>query len=410
MRKLAILLVVLVVAPALAQSEHEKELRSALASALVELAAFARDKKLPDEAKAYADEALALDASSEGAKKVKEKLVPGGAEADKKALAKKQDGMARKLASGFRELALLSHKKDQDAVFDGWLVRALELDLKGTGGLVESEWRASFDKGDLERAKRLLEGAEKVKHDEKHAKVLEKISLKVMERTPAFKTARAHPMQYLVTLPKNWTPDKKWPILVTVEGAGNNFAGNHSAFVGARNDLPFIIVTPYTFSNTNAINKQTYKYAEDVFARVEKDGRPAFDLEGLLAVIDDVRKDYSGAEKFFITGFSGGGNLTWSTVFAHPELLAAASPACGNFSGTLSVSKAPEREALAVKAFQGDKDEYKEKMLDAQWQSAKEIADQSGWKDVTREIVPGVGHSACVEKVLAFFKERLEKK
>ena len=61
---------------------------------------------------------------------------------------------------------------------------------------------------------------------------------------PILKTASHHPMQYYISLPQGWTPEKKSPIVVTVTGGLKNFQANAQLFADARKNLPFIIVTP----------------------------------------------------------------------------------------------------------------------------------------------------------------------
>ena len=95
-------------------------------------------------------------------------------------------------------------------------------------------------------------------------------------------------------------------------------------------------------------------------------------------------------------------------IFSHPEMLLAAVPSCANFGGASTVSdNAEAKKALIIHAFQGDKDQYKESMLDAQWEAAKKLAKENGYEHVTRDLVPGVGHSGCHEQARKVFLEAL---
>ena len=58
-------------------------------------------------------------------------------------------------------------------------------------------------------------------------------------------------------------------------------------------------------------------------------GAVRFDLDGLLLALDQVHHELRGSEKVFLTGYAGGGNLTWAMTFAHPERLAAVAPVSG---------------------------------------------------------------------------------
>lgn len=139
-----------------------------------------------------------------------------------------------------------------------------------------------------------------------------------------------------------------------------------------------------------------------------------FDEPGLLAALDDVRADFNGEEKFYITGFSGGGNITWHFIFTHPEKLAAAAPASANFSGLRAeASQSPAKETLPIKVLQGEDDEYRKpdsiSPLDRQWEFAKSMLEQHGYKNWTYELVPKTGHSPCNKQVLEFFNGLREK-
>jgi poly(3-hydroxybutyrate) depolymerase len=387
----------------------DQELRRAIAAGLADLASWCPAKALTDEGRALAEEALSLDAANAKAKEAKEKCAgaSAGTEADRKEYEGKLAGYGKKLAPLYRELGLQKHDKKDDAAYDGFLVRAFELDAK-LGPAIDAEWRGAQGKRDWERAHRIASGMERTASDPARVKALKDIELKVAERSPVLKGVSGHEFRYYMMLPKDWTPAKKWPVVVYVEGAGSNFLGGINNYASNRGELNCIVVTPQSISSTNDLPSQKAKYAYPaaLLERYNGDavGRLKFDEEGLLLALADLRKDYGAEEKIFITGFSGGGNLTWRMVFGHPDLLWGAAPACPNFANPLELSAAPERENLPVKVFQGDKDEYLKSMLEAQWEGAKKICDEKGWKNVSRTMLPGVGHSACVAEVMAFFR------
>lgn len=221
---------------------------------------------------------------------------------------------------------------------------------------------------------------------------------------PILKTARNNPMQYYVSLPDGWTANKKWPILVTVNGANHSFFDIARTFQRARNNLPFIIVTPVVLSVVATPNPSDYSYSAAVWDEVAKTSPLQFDDKGLAAVISDVQKDYNGEDKFFITGWSGGGNLTWFEIFTHPEKLAGAALAASNFHGRgiTTISSAPERIHLPIKAFQGDKDVNYDQLIQ-QWGDAKKLADANGYQNLSNEIIAGSDHQPFTDQVFAFF-------
>lgn len=412
-----LLLLALVSSVALAgppKADRESELKKTIAGGFVELATWCQPKKLNAEGRGHVAEALALEPDNAKAKALKLDGDSAASDADKAEYAKKLATYGKALAPLYRELSTQKHQNKDDARFDGYLVRAYGLDPKTIGPLIDAEWQAAYQKHDWERAQRLISGAEAIQSSPARAKVAHEVELRCAETAPILKTASTHKMQYYLQLPKGWTPTKKYTIVVGVEGAGCNFKGMLSALTSNRGDLPVICITPQTFSNTNSLAGAAgkYTYPPDLVAEYDAGDRFKFDEEGLLAVIADVKKDFSGEDKFCITGFSGGGNLTWLMVFHHPDMLLGASPACANF-GTrkYNIPDVPEKATVPVHAYQGDKDEYwhNPPNLEQAWLDAKKLADDNGYKNVTRDMVPGVGHSGCSDKVMAFFATLIKK-
>ncbi|MBE3037288.1 MAG: hypothetical protein IMZ62_00515 [Chloroflexi bacterium] len=213
-------------------------------------------------------------------------------------------------------------------------------------------------------------------------------------------------MQYYLSLPEGWNANRKWPIVVTIEGSGRNWLQNAKTFADARKQMPFIIISALVLTNSGRATPSRYSYPQSVWDSMADDpvDHFRFDHEGILAVVAEVAKEYSGKQKFFITGFSGGGHTVWSMVFGMPERLAGAALAAANYAGrgVDKVSKAPEREQLPVRGFQGNEDPGLA-TLTAAWQTAKQVADSHGYRNVSYVMVPGTKHSPMAEQVLAFF-------
>lgn len=404
----------LVAATALAQQgrDPEAEIKKAVSAAIADLADYCRQKKLLAEGRDHLQQALAYDADNAKAKALAGKLDGDGGEISdslRKDYAKRLESTGRKVAGLLKQLFAQKHDPKDQARFDGYLVDAARWDAKGAGPVLDAEWRAAYQKKDYGRAHRLISAAEEVASDPARAQVLREIEVRASSAKPIQKTATTHAMKYYLSLPKNWEPGKSYPILVAVEGAGCAFFNICNGYANARGDRGLIIVAPITFSNTNGLNASKYPYPQELLDEADRTGRMKFDEPGLLAVLEDVRKEYGGEEKFFITGFSGGGNLCWRMTFGHPEMLRGSAPACANFYDPGPISSAPERESLPIKAFQGDKDGFLNKPpnLAAQWDMAKRLLDEKGFKNVSYVMLPGVGHAACTKEVIGFIDEVL---
>jgi poly(3-hydroxybutyrate) depolymerase len=238
------------------------------------------------------------------------------------------------------------------------------------------------------------------------------------------KTASTHPMQYYVSLPKNWSTARQWPVVVTIAGSGREWTDNHAAFTGARDasSYPFIIVTPLTITNTggNARNLGGYFYSNATWDRIERENRCTFDFDGIRAAVADVAANYKGTSTFFITGFSGGGHTQAAFTLLHPDWLRGASPAAGNWSGRCvtgrtespiddpvphPISTASARVNLPIRTFNGTADDPTFSI--PQRDSLVALLRRSGYTNVSSQMVPNVGHDPMAAQVLAFFASTL---
>jgi dienelactone hydrolase len=219
---------------------------------------------------------------------------------------------------------------------------------------------------------------------------------------PALHVARNHPMRYYLTLPKRWTPARQWPVLLTIEGSGRDYVGNHRAFVAARGDTPYIVVTPVIASNYGR-SVAPEMYDADVAAEVRRLGGPRFDLEGLEAVLADVQRDFSGEPQVYLTGFSAGGHLTWLTIIKRPAWVAAAVPAAANFVGR-GIDREPTPAPAPrgpIHVIVGDRD-HRYEFMKQETADASRLARAIGYREITQTVMPGAGHQRFVTEAFAF--------
>jgi poly(3-hydroxybutyrate) depolymerase len=239
------------------------------------------------------------------------------------------------------------------------------------------------------------------------------ISFQLSAQTPDVKrlTARNHLMQYYISLPKGWSKNKLWPVVVAVEAAEKEFEANAKRFAEARKDLPFIIVVPINVTNGSQGQKdpKIYPYTTETWNKIDADGICSFDLNGLQEVIKDVHDLYQGEEKVFLTGFEAGAHLVWAMTFQHPELLWAAVPVAGNYRNRCmsddAFSKDDSKKNFPITAFAGDADEFwgPSSGNHNQWQDAKLLAIKHGYKNINETVLKGVGHIPIPKEVLDYF-------
>ena len=83
--------------------------------------------------------------------------------------------------------------------------------------------------------------------------VLASVNLRAQTNTTDLQQIKCekHPMEYFVSLPKNWGKSKQWPVVVVFESADKEYKKNAERFAAARGEMPFIIVAPFNTNNGN---------------------------------------------------------------------------------------------------------------------------------------------------------------
>ena len=228
-------------------------------------------------------------------------------------------------------------------------------------------------------------------------------------RADELRTASGHSMQYYVSLPQGWTAGRTWPVVVVIESANRQFQETLGIFVKARKDMPFILAVPLVTTNGGANYRQagTYRYSDSVWNLIEQD-RCRFDMDGIAAMVADIRKLFGGEDRYFLTGWEAGGHTVWAMIFQHPEALRAAAPAVTNYAGRCLVSgfsTALSHTDLPVTVFQVEsgRDVAPGRYVNLQSQQARKIAGEHGFRNVTERVIADKPHSPLADEVLAYF-------
>jgi predicted peptidase len=147
---------------------------------------------------------------------------------------------------------------------------------------------------------------------------------------------------YAVYVPRGYTPDRKWPVIVFLNGRGECgmdgqkqvAVGLGTAVLAERDAWPFIIVFPQKpAADTNWVDHEKL----------------------VMATLDATTSSYStDAARVYLTGLSQGGRGTWEIAAKHPDRFAAIAPVCG-FGDPASI--APKVKGIPVWAFHGQKDD-----------------------------------------------------
>tara|TARA_R110002111_G_scaffold256979_3_gene324776 strand:+ start:132689 stop:135280 length:2592 start_codon:yes stop_codon:yes gene_type:complete len=185
--------------------------------------------------------------------------------------------------------------------------------------------------------------------------------------------------RYVVFVPKNYSPEKKYPVMLFLHGAGERGNdGLKQTQVGLgpivkqeEETFPFVVVFP-----------QAENMKESLLAGwlAETD-----DSKRALQILDTVMKDYSiNPAQQILTGWSMGGYGVWSLAAADPQRWSAVAPLAGGGK----TEWAAKLKEVPIWAFHGANDRAilpaeSEKMIDA-------IKQAGGTPRFT--LVPDVGH------------------
>ena len=224
--------------------------------------------------------------------------------------------------------------------------------------------------------------------------------------------AASHPMRYHLSLPSGWSASAEWPVLVVIPDAGRDFSANLEKFVIARGDRPYILVAPEVLSCGGARSRTADHYS---FSRAEWDSLQggddfAFEDAGLKSVLADVRRNWRGEPKAFLTGWEAGGHTVWALALRRPEWWRGVAPVTSNYQrrglDSMSFSRAPERAALPIQPFLcgAPTGEAVRLIPNAVQQTALAVADarEHGFRPGAAVEVPNRDHGPLPEAVLTW--------
>ncbi len=200
---------------------------------------------------------------------------------------------------------------------------------------------------------------------------------------------------YVVYVPRDWTPEHTWPVILFLHGAGERGNDGHrqtqiglgSAIRAMPERIPALAVFPQ--------------------APVEERwlGLPA---EAAMSALDHAIAEFRGdRSRLYLTGLSLGGFGTWHLALAHPNTFAALVPVCGGIvphGSATSVQQSPLNadasdpykftaeylRHIPVWIFHGADDPV---ILPSESQKMHDALRNAGG-DVRYTEYPGVGHNA----------------
>jgi len=182
-------------------------------------------------------------------------------------------------------------------------------------------------------------------------------------------------LPYVVHVPRDYTPDRKWPVVLFLHGAGERGDdGLKQSQVGLGTALrmlpgryPAIVVMPQCATGARW---------SDAMARFA------------LTALDQTMKEYScDPSRQYLTGLSMGGYGSWLIAAQYPERFAAVAPICGGGDP----ANAAKLKELPIWVFHGDADQA---VPVARSREMVEAIKTAGGTRLKYTEYPGVGHNS----------------
>ena len=181
---------------------------------------------------------------------------------------------------------------------------------------------------------------------------------------------------YVVYVPRGYTADRKWPVVLFLHGAGERGEdGLKQTQVGLGGAIrvfperfPAIVVMPQCPTGK--------RFTEAV-------------ADAVIRQLDRAMREYSiDPDRQYLTGLSMGGYGTWAIAAQHPDRFAALAPVCG---GGDPAMMAPKLKHLPIWVFHGDQDQA---VPVSRSRDMVEALKAAGSTTVRYTEYPGVGHNS----------------
>lgn len=151
-----------------------------------------------------------------------------------------------------------------------------------------------------------------------------------------YRTAANLPVPYRLFKPKGYSPDKKYPIMITLHGAGERGVddslqlkyklGLMWADSAAQAIRPSFVFAPQCPPEPNRWVNRPWEGGSYDFASVPISAP----LQAVVDILDSLSREFSlDADRVYVSGMSMGGYGAWYLLMKYPDRFAAAVPVCG---------------------------------------------------------------------------------
>ncbi|MEE2713253.1 MAG: hypothetical protein VX913_10810 [Planctomycetota bacterium] len=332
------------------------------------------------------------------------KALAADAQPEDPAVTKKRAVVVRNVCRTLDELALLEVPEDDEERIEGWLWMAYVLD-PGGGAKRARILRKLSDRavaqGHLDRVRRVLDRAPSL--DPQGAardKYLPAMRAQA-KRSRVKIRGDKHDMEAWVLLPRSWSEDRVWPVLVYLDGPEQDYLKAALDLRDLMEDRPYIVVVPFIRSNHKTLEPDWIPDAGEEVA--PKSLLVEHDVPGVKAIMKEVRRAFKAEKTFAMSGFSVGAMLNYWWLFRRPQDLWAAAPASGHYSDRCSqMPVKPRGQGPAVRILVGAADVRGKFRRWPQNEAAIAALQKLGHRRVEYVKVENRAHERFTDKVFAF--------
>jgi len=199
-------------------------------------------------------------------------------------------------------------------------------------------------------------------------------------------------LPYRLMQPKDYKPEKKYPLVLFLHGAGERGTDNLIQLVHGMNDFakdenrdkyPCFVIAPQCPDKKRWVEVEWTADAHDF------DEQPSETMRLVIALLDALEKKYSiDKSRLYVTGLSMGGFGAWDLICRFPNKFAAAAPVCAG----ADEKQAPKLAKIPIWTFHGDNDTV---VKPARSRNMIAAIKQAGGKPLYTEY-EGVGHDSWV--------------
>jgi predicted peptidase len=182
------------------------------------------------------------------------------------------------------------------------------------------------------------------------------VDAKVAFEPLVFKTDDGCTLNYRLMKPKDYDPQKKYPLVLFFHGAGERGDDNVAQLVHGMNDFgkdenrekySCFVVAPQCPEGKRWVEVDWTLDAHDF------DEKPSETMQLVIELLAKLPREFSiDASRQYVTGLSMGGFGTWDMISRFPDKFAAAAPVCGG----ADLKLAPKLVKVPMWTFHGDKD------------------------------------------------------